>query len=70
MHLGFEKEVIEFVTIFHFLNHSCFMCEFKVIMDLFCILKVKTILKKYWMNNSEWGMATTTNHGLLDQNFW
>jgi hypothetical protein len=34
------------------------MCEFKVIMDLFCILNVKTILKKHWMNNSGWGMAT------------
>lgn len=30
----------------------------------------KTILKKHWMNNSGWGMATTTNHGLFDQNFW
>lgn len=27
----------------HILNHSCSMCEF---MDLFCILKVKKILKK------------------------
>jgi hypothetical protein len=45
VHLRFFKTIVQFFTIFHFLNHYHPMSEFEIIKELFCILKVNKFLK-------------------------
>ncbi len=58
VHLGSkEKNMVQFATICHLLNHGCLIFKFEKIREFFWVLKVKISLKEHWMDGSGWGMA-------------
>jgi len=60
-----KKNVVQYATIFYFLNHGCPMCEFEFLKKLYYILKEKNNLKKHWTDWSGWRMAEAMHDIIL-----
>ncbi len=61
-----KKKLIQFVNIFHLLNHNQPMIKFEMLKDLYSLLGLKNDPRKHWTNISGWGMAKSMHDVVLE----
>ncbi len=66
-HASSKKKLIQFVSIFHLLSQDQLMIKFKMLKDLYNLLRLKNNLRKHWTNISGWGMAKSM-HDVVFEN--